>query len=50
MKKAIIMILSILAFLYLIGEQESIIASVIIWKVISIAWLWLVLKANKIIE
>lgn len=50
MKKAIITIISLLAFLYIIGEQEEITASVIIWKFISLAWLWLVLKANKIIE
>lgn len=47
MKKAIISIISILAFLYLICEQESITASVIIWKIISLAWLWLVAKANN---
>lgn len=50
MGKLTITISSILAFLYLIGEQESITASVIIWKVISLVWLLLVLKANKIIE
>lgn len=47
MKKAILITLSIFAFLYLIGEQETITASVIIFKVISLAWLWLVAKANN---
>ena len=47
MKKVIITILSIFAFFYLIGEQESITASVIICKIISIVWLWLVIKANN---
>lgn len=47
MKKAIITIISILAFLYLIGEQESITASVVILKFISLVWLWLIAKANN---
>lgn len=47
MKKAVILIISIFAFLYLIGEQEQITASVVIFKIISLAWLWLIAKANN---
>ena len=46
MKKAIIKIISILAFLYLIGEQEITIGIVVL-KFLSLGWLWLVAKANN---
>lgn len=46
MKKAIISIISILAFLYLIGEQEVTIGIVAL-KSLSLGWLWLVAKANN---
>ena len=47
MKKAIIIIISILAFLYIIGEQEEITIGIIALKFLSLAWLWLVAKANN---
>ena len=47
MKKTIITIISILVFLYLIGEPEEITFLVIIIKAISLLWLWLVAKANN---
>ena len=47
MKKAIISIISILAFLYLIGEQEEITIGIVVLKFLSLGWLWLVAKANN---
>lgn len=47
MKKAIISIISILAFLYLIGEQEEITIGIVALKFLSLGWLWLVAKANN---
>lgn len=47
MKKAIISIISILAFLYLIGETEEISAGILSLKFLSLGWLWLVVKANN---
>lgn len=47
MKKAIISIISILAFLYLIGEQEEITLGIVALKFLSLLWLWLVVKANN---
>lgn len=47
MKKVIISIISILAFLYLIGEPEELTFSIVILKSISLAWLWLLAKANN---
>lgn len=47
MKKAIISIISILAFLYLIGEQEELTLGIITFKILSLGWLWLVAKANN---
>lgn len=47
MKKAIISIISILAFLYLIGEQEEITIAIVALKFLSLGWLWLVAKANN---
>lgn len=47
MKKTIISIISILAFLYLIGEQEEITLGIVALKFLSLLWLWLVVKANN---
>ncbi|UWG09276.1 MAG: hypothetical protein [Bacteriophage sp.] len=47
MKKVIIIIISILAFLYLIGEQEEITLGIVALKFLSLGWLWLVSKANN---
>lgn len=47
MKKAIISIVSILSFLYLIGEQEEITIGIVALKFLSLGWLWLVVKANN---
>lgn len=46
MKKFII-IISIISFLYLIGEAEEITFLTILFKIISLIWLWLVAKANN---
>lgn len=47
MKKAIISIISILAFLYVIGETEEITIGIVALKFLSLGWLWLVAKANN---
>lgn len=47
MKKAIISIISILAILYLIGEQEEITIGIVALKFLSLGWLWLVAKVNN---
>ena len=47
MKKVIISIISILSFLYLIGEQEEITIGIVALKFLSLGWLWLVAKANN---
>lgn len=47
MKKFITVMISIIAFLYLIGEAEEISFITIILKGISLMWLWLVAKANN---
>jgi hypothetical protein len=47
MKKVIISIISILAFLYLMGEQEEITIGIVALKFLSLGWLWLVAKANN---
>lgn len=47
MKKAIISIISILAFLYLICEPEEITLGIVALKFLSLFWLWLVAKANN---
>lgn len=46
-KKAILSIISILAFLYLIGEIEEITIGIVALKFLSLGWLWLVAKANN---
>ena len=47
MKKVIIKLISIIAIIYLLCEPEAITTSIIIYKAISLLWLWLVAKANK---
>lgn len=47
MKKVIINIISMLAFLYLIGETEEITIGLVALKFLSLGWLWLVAKANN---
>lgn len=47
MKKAIISIITILAFLYLIGETEEITIGIVALKFLSLGWLWLISKANN---
>lgn len=47
MKKAIISIISILAFLYIIGEPEEITIGIVALKFLSLGWLWLIAKANN---
>ena len=47
MKKFIILMISIIAFLYLIGEAEEISFITIILKGVSLMWLWVVAKANN---
>lgn len=47
MKKVILTIISLIAFLLLIGEVEELTFSIIIIKVLSLAWLWLIAKANN---
>ena len=39
--------LLLLAFLYLIGEQEEITIEIVALKFLSLGWLWLVAKANN---
>lgn len=46
-KKAIISIISILAFLCAISEIEEITIKILVLKFLSIGWLWLVAKANN---
>lgn len=47
MKKVILFITMSIAFLILIGETEKITISIIILKIISLFYLWLVAKANN---
>ena len=47
MKKVIISIISILSFLYLIGEPEEITLGLVALKFLSLGWLWLIAKANN---
>lgn len=47
MKKAIIIIISFIAFIILIGEIEELTFSIVLLKAISLVWLWLIVKANN---
>ena len=47
MKKVILTIISFIAFIILIGETEELTFGIVLLKVISLAWLWIVAKANN---
>ena len=47
MKKVILTIISFIAFLYLIGEPEEITIGIVALKFFSLAWLWIIAKANN---
>ena len=47
MKKVILTIISFIAFIILIGEIEELTFSIVLLKSISLAWLWLLTKANN---
>ena len=47
MKKVILTIISVIAFLYLIGEQEEITIEKVVLKFLSLGLLWLIAKANN---
>ena len=47
MKKVILTIISFIAFIILIGEQEEITIGIVALKFLSLAWLWLIAKANN---
>lgn len=47
MKKVILTIISFIAFIILIGEIEELKFSIVLLKVISLSWLWLIAKANN---
>lgn len=48
MKKVILTIISIIAFIILIGEVEELTFSIVLLKVISLVWLWFIfMKENR---
>lgn len=47
MKKVILTIISFIAFIILIGEIEELTFTIVLLKSISLAWLWLLAKANN---
>ena len=47
MKKVILTIISFIAFIILIGETEELTFGLVLLKVISLAWLWIIAKANN---
>lgn len=47
MKKIILTIISFIAFIILAGEIEKLTFSIVLLKAISLAWLWLIAKANN---
>lgn len=47
MKKVILTIISFIAFIILIEEIEELTFSIVLLKSISLAWLWLLAKANN---
>ena len=47
MKKVILTIISFIAFIILIGGIEELTFSIVLLKSISLAWLWLLAKANN---
>lgn len=47
MKKVILTIISFIAFIILIGETEELTFGIVLLKVISLIWIWLIIKANN---
>lgn len=47
MKKIVINIISIIAIFILLGESEEITIKIVALKILSLAWLWLIAKANN---
>ncbi|MFR6659545.1 MAG: hypothetical protein ACLURX_05905 [Clostridia bacterium] len=47
MKKVLLTIISFIAFIILIGESEKLTISIIVLKVLSLIWLWIIIKANN---
>ena len=49
MKKVVLTIISFIAFIILIGDTETleITFTIVLLKAISLAWLWLIAKANN---
>lgn len=47
MKKIILTIISFIAFIILAGEIEKLTFSIVLLKAMSLAWLWLIAKANN---
>lgn len=47
MKKIILVIITIIAILYLISEQEVYTSGIILLKAMSLFWIWLIAKANN---
>lgn len=47
MKKVILTIISFIAFIILIGETEELTFGLVLLKVISLGWLWIIVKANN---
>ena len=47
MKRVLLTIISFIAFIILIVEAEKLTISIIVLKVLSLIWLWLIIKANN---
>lgn len=47
MKKVILTIISFITFIILIGEPEEITIGIVALKFLSLAWLWIIVKANN---
>ena len=47
MKKVILTIKSFITFKILRGETEELTFGIVLLKVISLAWLWIIVKANN---
>ena len=47
MKKVILSIISLIAFIIVIGEPEEITIGIVALKFLSLAWLWIIVKANN---
>lgn len=46
-KNFIIVIITMLAFIVVVGEPEEIPIKIVALKLLSLAWLWIVAKANN---